>query len=80
MTYRETLQTWVWNALDELGGRGTVVEVAKKIWIKHETDLKSAGDAFYSWQYDMRWAAQKLRENGKIGFRKVGKLNKWYIK
>ena len=80
MTYREKLQLWVWQALDELGGRGTVNEVAKNIWVKHETDLKAAGDAFYSWQYDMRWAAQGLRKKGKIDFRKVGKLNEWFIK
>lgn len=80
MTYRERLQTWVWEALDQLGSRGTVVDVAKKIWLNHESDLKAADDHFYTWQYDMRWAAQQLRRQGKLDFRRVGKLNEWYIK
>ncbi len=80
MTYRERLQSWVWEALDQLGGRGTIADVAKNIWMNHETDLKAAGDHFYSWQYDMRWAAQQLRKKGKIDFRKSGKLNEWLIK
>jgi len=24
------------------------------------------GDLFYTWQYDMRWAATKLRRDGKL--------------
>ncbi|WP_338426161.1 hypothetical protein [Sphingopyxis kveilinensis] len=80
MTYREQLQTWVWEALDKLGGRGSVIDVAKRIWSDHETDLKAYGDHYYSWQYDMRWAAQQLREKGKLGFRKAGRLNEWFIR
>jgi hypothetical protein len=47
-----------------LGGAGTVVEVAREIWQRHEADLRGSGDLFYTWQYDMRWAAQVLRDTG----------------
>ena len=36
-----------------------------EIWEIHEKDL-SGTDLFYTWQYDYRWAATKLREKGTI--------------
>ncbi len=62
MANRDDLQDWVANALVELGGSGSIVEVAKVLWRDYESALKSSGDMFYTWQYDMRWAATKLRE------------------
>ncbi len=49
-----------------MGGKGRVLEVCKFIWRKHENDLRASGDLFYTWQYDVRWAAQKLRDTGKL--------------
>jgi hypothetical protein len=63
MTSRSDLQDWVVEALRELGGRGSIVDVAKLLWRDHEGDLKRSGDLFYTWQYDMRWACTKLRES-----------------
>ncbi|MGH7899842.1 MAG: hypothetical protein ACREQQ_17940 [Candidatus Binatia bacterium] len=28
--------------------------------------MKQAGDLFYTWQYDLRWAAKRLRDVGKM--------------
>ena len=78
--YREEMERWVWEALNNLGGQGTIVGVAKDIWRLHEAELKSAGDRFYLWQYDMRWAANSLRRKGKIDFRKNGAFSEWYIR
>lgn len=61
MATRHDLDSWVREALDVLGGRGTVVAVARIVWQRHEDELKSSGDLFYTWQYDMRWAANRLR-------------------
>ncbi len=66
MNKRDDLQDWVFEALTDLNGRGRIVDVAKHIRKHHENDLKSSGDMFYTWQYDMRWAATKLRESKKI--------------
>ncbi|EHZ2848568.1 hypothetical protein K5N92_004158 [Vibrio vulnificus] len=66
MANRTDLQDWVFNALTSLGGSGSIVDVAKMLWKEHEQDLRSSGDMFYTWQYDMRWAATKLREQNKI--------------
>lgn len=43
-----------------------MIDVAKHIWANHEDELKRSGDLFYSWQYDMRWAAQNLRGAGQL--------------
>lgn len=62
---REIFKKWVLEALRSLGGRGRVIDVAKRIWLKHESELRD-GDLFFTWQYDMRWAAKMLRDEGKI--------------
>ena len=65
MASKQDLAIWVEEALTELGGQGNVVEVAQVIWRRHELDLRGSGDLFYTWQYDMRWAADKMRKEGK---------------
>lgn len=72
MKYQEKLQLWVREALGALGGESSVNDVAKHIWDNHQGNLKLEGDRFYSWQYDMRWAAQQLCEEGMAGLRKQG--------
>lgn len=61
---RDALVEWVHDALIKCGGRAKLIDVARHIWLDHEDDLRLAGDLFYTWQYDMRWAATKLREMG----------------
>ncbi|PRZ08591.1 hypothetical protein BCE75_101289 [Isoptericola sp. CG 20/1183] len=64
MADKHILREWVLEALEELNGRGTVVEVSQVVWRRHESDLRAAGSLFYTWQYDIRWAAQQLRNEG----------------
>lgn len=64
MASRGVLQDWVIDALRASGGTGSPVSVAQHIWKNHRADLENSGDLFYTWQYDMRWAAQKLRDAG----------------
>ena len=64
MAKKSDLETWVGNALCQIGGRGTVVAVAEQIWNTHEAELRGSGDLFFTWQYDMRWAANRLRRRG----------------
>ncbi len=66
MSKREDLKTWVIDALRARGGSATLIEVCQHIWEHHEGELKSSGNLFYTWQYDMRWAAQTLRDNGTL--------------
>ncbi|WP_103663165.1 hypothetical protein [Microbacterium sp. CJ77] len=64
MADRSSLKGWVLDALRELGGEGKIVEVCKVVWRDHGDELTPSGDLFYTWQYDIRWAAQHLRDNG----------------
>ena len=55
---------WEVEALKHLGGKAGVVQVSKQVWKTHAADLAASDDLFYTWQYDIRWAAQKLRNDG----------------
>jgi hypothetical protein len=74
---KSDLKSWVLAALGDMGGTGRIVEIAKHIWDRHERDLEKGGDIFYTWQYDMRWVAQELQNEGKIS--KAGKNRTWFI-
>jgi hypothetical protein len=60
---REDLQGLVVAALKANGGSAPIVDVCKYVWQHHEQELRASGDLFYTWQYDIRWAAQRLRDN-----------------
>jgi hypothetical protein len=66
MANRDDLKDWVYQAVKDGNGRAKVVGVSKHIWDHHEEELRASGDLFYTWQYEMRWAAQRLREEGRL--------------
>ena len=61
---KSDLQDSVVKALRSLDGVGSVADIAKKIWEESENELREAGELFYTWQYDMRWAGQILQKKG----------------
>ena len=65
MAMRENLKQWVYDAVAERG-EASIVETAKHIWRNHREEIERWGDGFYTWQYDMRWAAQVLRDERKL--------------
>lgn len=66
MATKADLQEWVIEALKSFGGEEHLTSIARHIWENHETDLRNSGNLFYTWQYDMRWAAQHLQKAGKL--------------
>jgi hypothetical protein len=52
------------DAVRSHGGSASLVEVARYIWENHESDLRKSGNLFYRWQYEVRWAATRLRRTG----------------
>ena len=54
------------DALEFLKDKGTIVQVSTVIWENYNKELKSSGDIFYTWQYDIRWARHKLQKEGKL--------------
>lgn len=79
MSNREDLKLWVVDALRAHGGNATIVEICKHIWKHHESGLKSSGDLFYTWQYDMRWAGQALRDNGTLRTVRSNRSRLWKL-
>ena len=61
---RNDLKAWVVEALRQLDGAGSIVQVCQRVWQMHEAELRASGDLFFTWQYDIRWAAQYLRNVG----------------
>tara|TARA_B100001964_G_C13830327_1_gene421312 strand:+ start:323 stop:589 length:267 start_codon:yes stop_codon:yes gene_type:complete len=67
------------DALEFLQGKGTIVQVSKVIWENYNKELKSSGDIFYTWQYDMRWARHKLQKEGKLDTHMVNGRSIWEL-
>ena len=63
---REIMAEWVIEALQQLGGRGTILEISRRVWDRHEPDIRAAGDLPYEWQYELRWAGETLRRDGAL--------------
>lgn len=61
MVTRETLCEWVVEAIRSHGGRAYIIDISKYVWDHYASELKQAGELFYTWQYDLRWAGQVLR-------------------
>ncbi len=62
MADRTDLKDWLVEALKANGGRGSIVQLCRYVWEYYEQELRNSGDLFYTWQYDIRWAATQLRQ------------------
>ena len=69
----------LYNTIQSLGGSATIVEICKEFWKKHETELRKSGDLFYTWQYDIRWAATTLRKLGRMRDANICPQGVWII-
>ena len=61
---KQLLNSWVIEALETAGGSAPLVDVSRQIWESHENDIRAEGDLLFTWQYDVRWAAHDLRNQG----------------
>ena len=79
MASRNDLVDWVYEAAKALGGEAKVAAIAKHIWDNHRSELERSGELFYTWQYDMRWAANKLRHLGKFASADTTRRSHWAL-
>jgi hypothetical protein len=79
MLTKQHLPNIVLAALARLGGSGSVVEVAREVWLQNEAELRASGDLFYTWQYDLRWAALHLRKEGQLKPTARGAASRWTL-
>ena len=61
---RVIMTDWVVEALKQLGGKGTILDISRRVWDHHEPDIRTEGDLLYEWQYELRWAGDLLRRDG----------------
>ena len=64
MADKNDLTDWILEVLRGRGGEAHHLQIAKDIWERYEGELRESGNLFYTWQYDLRWAAQRLRDSG----------------
>lgn len=79
MSTKHDVTDWVVEALKSLDGRASLVQVAQEIWTRHEKQLRSSGDLFYTWQYDMRWSANVLRRKGAMKSAEISPPGIWEL-
>jgi len=80
MAAKSDLVDWVKEALKAAGGSSSLLFVAKHIWDHHQNDLRASGNLFFTWQYDMRWAATELRRRGIMVAAGDDRRGKWTLK
>jgi hypothetical protein len=66
MSKRDIFLDWIIDAIRAHGGSAKIAVICKHVWDNHENDLRRMGDMLYTWQYDIRWAGLKLRQNGRL--------------
>jgi hypothetical protein len=76
---KSDLAGWLRKALVECGGRASIVDVCKKVWSDHEEELRTSGDLFFTWQYDIRWTAHRLRKNGVMNSIEASQAGIWEL-
>lgn len=76
---KQDLEKCVVAALESHDGRATIIQVSKFIWGNYEKELRESGDLFFTWQYDMRWAANQLRHKGIIRAAEISPKGIWEL-
>jgi hypothetical protein len=66
MATKHDLTGWLEQALKASGGSASIADVCRHVWSLHEEELRHSGDLFFTWQYDIRWAAHQLRLEGRM--------------
>lgn len=69
----------LYQTLQGMGGSGRLIDVCKVFWAEHNEELEESGDLFYSWQYDIRWAATALRKSGLMKAADQSPVGLWEI-
>ena len=76
---RYDLPDILYMSIKDMGGQTNIIDVCKYVWEKYEDDLRHSGDLFYSWQYDIRWAATELRKSERMKAAEISPRGIWEI-
>jgi hypothetical protein len=79
MTTKHDLGDWIVAALRAKGGSAGLVDICRYVWEHHEDELQRSGDLFFTWQYDIRWAATNLRHGGILKAANLSPAGVWEL-
>ena len=77
---RHDLPHILYTSIKDLGGQADIIGACKYIWQHYQNELECSGDLFYTWQYDIRWAATELRKTGRMKAAELSAKGIWEIK
>ena len=63
---RKDLPEILYKIIKDLGGSARMMEIFQKFWALHGKSLSERDDLFYTWNYDIRWAATQLRKQKRM--------------
>ena len=63
---RADLPDILYEILRDLNGRAPMMIVFRYFWNKYGKTLSPEDDMFYTWTYDIRWAATQLRQKDRM--------------
>lgn len=79
MATKHDLSDWIVEALRAAGGSAGIVEICRHVWDHHEDELRRSETLFYTWQYDIRWAATGLRKRRALKAANVSPRGVWEL-
>ncbi|MDD5018657.1 MAG: hypothetical protein PHO15_11235 [Eubacteriales bacterium] len=77
MLKRHDLPDILFVAIKNMEGKANIVDVCKYFWDHYEEELRQSGNLFYTWQYDIRWAATTLRKSKRMKSKDVSPRGVW---
>lgn len=63
---KSDLPNILYDIIRSLGGRADMMTVFEEFWRRYGATLTPPDPLFYTWNYDIRWAATELRKSGKM--------------
>ena len=79
MAHRKDLRNWLIEALKANNGSASLIDVCKYVWENYENELRRSERLFFTWQYDIRWAANRLRKEGIMRAAKLSRRGIWEL-
>ncbi len=73
------LPQYLYSTMIVIGGKGSIIDICKSFWKEHRQELEQSGNLFYTWQYDIRWAATELRNQKKLKAANISPKGIWEI-
>jgi hypothetical protein len=76
---RYDLPDILYSSIKSMGGQTSIIDVCRYIWKHYQQELLNSGDLFYTWQYDIRWAATELRKTKRMKAVELSQRGIWEI-